>query len=130
VHCNILCRRLEVQKVERGLPAPVAIKRRIESAPIAGTKLPTVKRSRPPLTTSSDKQLQPASLPQSSDYVGLSGNSGKLTCKVEWWKTAHCLADKESCSRPFDPRYISHHAVKMSPVPCEKKVQVQISFGI
>ena len=83
VHCNFLCRRLEVQKVERSLPAPVAIKRRIDTAPSAGTKLPTVKRSRPPLTTGSDKQLQPTSLPQSSDNVGLSGNSRKLTCKVE-----------------------------------------------
>ena len=84
VHCNLLCRRLEVQKVERSLPAPLAVKRRIDTAPSAGTKLPTVKRSRPPLTTGSDKQLQPSSLPQSSDNVGLSGNSGKLTCKVEW----------------------------------------------
>lgn len=82
VHCNRSCRRLEVQKVERSLPAPVAIKRRIDTAP--GTKLPTVKRSRPTLTTGSDKQLQPTSLPQSSDNVGLSGNSGKLTYKVEW----------------------------------------------
>lgn len=76
VHCNLLFRRLEVQKVERSLPAPVAIKRRIDTVPSAGTKLPTVKRSRPPLTTGSDKQLQPTSLPQSSDNVGLSGNSG------------------------------------------------------
>lgn len=74
--------RLEVQKVERTLPAPLAVKRRIDTAPSAGTKLPTVKRSRPPLTTGSDKQLQPSSLPQSSDNVGLSGDSGsglKLT---------------------------------------------------
>jgi len=84
VHCNLLCRRLEVQKVERSLPAPLAIKRRIDTAPSAGTKLPTVKRSRPTMTTGTDKQLQPSSLPQSSDNVGLSGNSGKLTCKVEW----------------------------------------------
>jgi len=69
--------------VERSLPAPVAIKRRMDTAPSAGTKLPAVKRSRPPLTTGSDKQLQPSSLPQSCDNVGLSGNSGKLICKVK-----------------------------------------------
>lgn len=65
--------RLEVQKMDRSLPVPVAAKRRIETAPNAGTKLPTVKRSRPPVTTGSDKQLQPTSVLQSSDNVGLSG---------------------------------------------------------
>jgi hypothetical protein len=70
--------------MDRSLPVPVAAKRRIETAPNAGTKLPTVKRSRPPVTTGSDKQLQPTSVLQSSDNVGLSGNSGKLTYRVEW----------------------------------------------
>jgi hypothetical protein len=84
VHCNLFCRRLEVQKVDRSLPAQVATKRRIDTAPSAGTKLPTAKRSRPPATTGSDKQLQPTSMPQSSENVGLSGNSGRQMCGVEW----------------------------------------------
>jgi hypothetical protein len=84
MRCTLFSRRLEVQKVDRSLPAPVATKRRIDTASSAGTKLPTVKRSRPLVTTGPDKQLLPAGVPQSSDNNGLSGNSGKLMCKVEW----------------------------------------------
>jgi hypothetical protein len=83
VHCDLLFRTLEVQKVERSLPTTIAVKRRLDTTPSAGTKLPAVKRSRPTLPTGSDKQLQPTSMPQSSDNVGLSGNSEKLTYKVE-----------------------------------------------
>lgn len=82
-HFTLFYRRLEVQKVDRSVPNVVATKRRMDSAHGTGTKLPTVKRSRPPVATSSDKQLQPTSLPQPSGKVGLPGNYGRLTCEVE-----------------------------------------------
>lgn len=68
-----------MQKVSRSVPPSVTTKRRIDTAVSVGTKLPVVKRSRPPVTSGSDKQLQPTSLPQSSGDEGLSGNSGE--CK-------------------------------------------------
>jgi hypothetical protein len=84
MHFTIFCRRLEVQKLDRSVPTLVATKRRMDTAHGIGTKLPIVKRSRPPVTTSCDKQLQPTSLPQPSGKVGLSGNSGRLiTCTVD-----------------------------------------------
>ncbi|XP_021913667.1 protein HIRA isoform X2 [Zootermopsis nevadensis] len=70
---NISDGRLEVQKVSRSVPPSVTTKRRIDTAVSVGTKLPVVKRSRPPVTSGSDKQLQPTSLPQSSGDEGLSG---------------------------------------------------------
>jgi hypothetical protein len=71
-----------VQKVGRSVSTPVTTKRRTETAVSVGTKLPAVKRSRPAVTSASDKQLPPASLPQSSGSVGLSGNCGKWMCTV------------------------------------------------
>jgi hypothetical protein len=55
----------------------------MDTAHSTGTKLPTVKRSRAPVTTGSDKQLQPSSLPQHSGKGGLPGNSGTVACKVD-----------------------------------------------
>jgi hypothetical protein len=83
MHFTLFCRRLEVQKVNRIVPIPVATKRRVDTAHSTGTKLPIVKRSRPPVATSSDKQLQQTSLPQTSGRGGLPGNSGTVVCKVE-----------------------------------------------
>lgn len=77
IHCIHYYRRLEVQKVGRSVPTPVTTKRRADAAPSVGTKLPVVKRSRPPVTSGSDKKPPPTSLPQSSGNVGLSGNSGE-----------------------------------------------------
>jgi len=69
--------------VDRSLPTPVATKRRMDTALCVGTKLPIVKRSRPPAATGSGKQQQPTSVPQSSGSVGLSGNSGMSVCRVD-----------------------------------------------
>jgi hypothetical protein len=99
MHCTLFCRRLEVQKVDRSVPTPVATKRRMDTAHGIGTKLPIVKRSRPPVTTNSDKQLQPASLPQPSGKVGLPGNCGRLTCKVDPVETCPKEVIREQFSR-------------------------------
>jgi hypothetical protein len=123
VHCNRLFRTLEVQKVERSIPATIAVKRRLDTTPSAGTKLPAVKRSRPTLPTGSDKQLQPTSMPQSSDNVGLSGNSEKLTYKVGWWKSANCLAGEALNQGRFLIIQITCHRAE------RKKFQVHTSSG-
>jgi hypothetical protein len=99
MHFTLFCRKLEVQKVDRSVPTPVATKRRMDIAHSTGTKLPIVKRSRPPVATSSDKQLQPTSLPQPSSKGGLPGNSETLTCNVDSIEICPKEAIREHFSR-------------------------------
>ncbi|XP_069684030.1 protein HIRA isoform X2 [Periplaneta americana] len=65
--------KLEVQKVDRSVPTPIAVKRRADISVSVGTKLPVVKRSRLSVTTGPEKPVQPTTLPQSAGSVSVAG---------------------------------------------------------